>query len=83
MHFLPEYFPNRELGITLYHMDQFEDAALKLEKSLELQYSARGDGLITNVRRANYSEAEVALDPEFSAPDSIAPGDDTYLVITK
>lgn len=41
MHFIPEYFPHRELGINLYHQDQNDNAIDLLETSLEQQYSAR------------------------------------------
>ena len=41
MHFMREYFPKRELGITLYQTERYDEAASLLESSLEEQYSAR------------------------------------------
>jgi len=41
LHFLPEYFPNRELGIALYYEDHNDDAITYLERSYNEQHSAR------------------------------------------
>lgn len=41
MHFTPEYFPHRELGVTLYYRQRFEEAASELELSIGQQPSAR------------------------------------------
>ncbi|MBI2422890.1 MAG: hypothetical protein HYV27_08670 [Candidatus Hydrogenedentes bacterium] len=43
MHFLPEYFPNRELGITLFLQGRVEEGKDALEKSLNQQFSARAE----------------------------------------
>ena len=51
MHFLPEYFPNRELGITLFHMDRYGEATQALEDSLRFQYSARSAYYLDEARR--------------------------------
>lgn len=51
MHFLPEYFPNRELGITLYHMAHYGEATQALEDSLRFQYSARSAYYLDEARR--------------------------------
>ncbi len=42
MHFIPEYFPHRELGINLYYQKDIEGSIQELETSLGQQYSARG-----------------------------------------
>jgi tetratricopeptide (TPR) repeat protein len=41
MHFLPEYFPSRELGITYYRQGRFEEGLQLLETSLNDQFSSR------------------------------------------
>jgi hypothetical protein len=41
LHFIPEYFPNRELGIALYHQQQVDESLRRLESSLEQRFSAR------------------------------------------
>jgi hypothetical protein len=41
LHFVPEYFPNREMGIALLHLDQPEEGITLLEASYEDQPSAR------------------------------------------
>ncbi len=41
LHFLPEYFPHRELGIVLYHQGKFAAAVEEIERSLSEQHSAR------------------------------------------
>jgi hypothetical protein len=41
LHFAPEYFPHRELGISFYHEDRFEDALDELLISLDQNYSSR------------------------------------------
>lgn len=51
LHFIPEYFPNRELGIALYHQQQVEAGIHQLELSLEQHYSARAAFYIAEARR--------------------------------
>ncbi len=41
MHFLPEYFPSRELGITHYQQGRFDEGLQLIEESLKNQFSAR------------------------------------------
>ncbi len=41
LHFLPEYFPNRELGIVLLAQDRVDEAVQHLEHSIGLVYTAR------------------------------------------
>jgi hypothetical protein len=41
LHFVPEYFPNREMGIALLHLDQPDEGITLLEASYEDQPSAR------------------------------------------
>lgn len=53
LHFLPEYFPNRELGITYYHMNRNQESAALLEKSLDQQYSARASYYLDLARTEN------------------------------
>lgn len=51
LHFIPEYFPNRELGIALYHQQQVEAGIHQLALSLEQHYSARAAFYIAEARR--------------------------------
>ena len=41
LHFLPEYFPHRELGIALYRQGRLTEAISELELSIEQHLSAR------------------------------------------
>ncbi len=41
LHFVPEYFPHRELGVALYHQNQYSAGIMHLELSLNQRYSAR------------------------------------------
>ena len=41
MHFIPEYFPHRELGVSLYYQDDLEASVEHLRSSLDQQFSAR------------------------------------------
>lgn len=51
LHFVPEYFPNRELGIAYFHQEQIEESAAALEKSLSQQHSARAAFYLGEARR--------------------------------
>jgi hypothetical protein len=42
LHFIPEYFPHRELGIAMFHQDRLQDGIAELELSLAERFSARG-----------------------------------------
>jgi hypothetical protein len=70
LHFIPEYFPNRELGIVLFHQGHGDAAQEHLERSLEQQESARADYWLGEVLRANVERKQedhvapsLALDP--------------------
>ncbi|MBX7257663.1 MAG: hypothetical protein K1Y02_14985 [Candidatus Hydrogenedentes bacterium] len=51
LHFVPEYFPHRELGVTYYYQKRFEEAASELEVSLGYRYSARAAYFLNLSRR--------------------------------
>jgi hypothetical protein len=51
LHFIPEYFPNRELGIALYHQKQVDDSIQQIELSLQQRYSARAAFYLAEARR--------------------------------
>jgi hypothetical protein len=57
LHFLPEYFPNRELGITLYQQGRMDEATESIEESLDQQHTARGAYYLGLVRRAQVEAA--------------------------
>jgi len=51
LHFIPEYFPHRELGVSLFYGDQLEEARAELEVSLSQRHSARAAFYVGEVRR--------------------------------
>ena len=51
LHFLPGYFPNRELGVAYYHQDKTEDSIKQLELSLGQRYTARAAFYLGEARR--------------------------------
>ncbi|MCH8205147.1 MAG: hypothetical protein IID09_08275, partial [Candidatus Hydrogenedentes bacterium] len=50
LHLVREYFPNRELGITLYYQSRPEEAIVYLEASLEQRFSARAAYFLDEAR---------------------------------
>ena len=54
LHFIPEYFPNRELGITLYHQGNLDAARARLEESLAQEHSALAAHFLDEVRRVQF-----------------------------
>ncbi len=52
MHFIPEYFPHRELGIVLLGQGRAREAIAELETSLAQQPSARGAYYLNEARAA-------------------------------
>lgn len=71
LHFLPEYFPNRELGITYHRMGRQEESIRLLEQSLRQQYSARASYYL-DLARAQHIKAQ-KLDRELPVFRLIAP----------
>lgn len=57
LHFIPEYFPNRELGITRYHEGQLDEAERLLQRSLEQEHSALAEHFLEQVHAAQVAEA--------------------------
>ena len=51
MHRLPEYFPNRELGVAFYHLHDLDKAIKYLTLSLEQCESAKAKYYINKVRK--------------------------------
>lgn len=51
LHFTPQYFPNRELGVTLYLQGSYEEAAERLEASYAQQPSARAEWYLHETRK--------------------------------
>lgn len=50
LHLVREYFPNRELGVTLFHQNRMEEAIGFLETSLEQRFSARAAYFLDEAR---------------------------------
>ncbi|MBI1321013.1 MAG: hypothetical protein GC168_18975 [Candidatus Hydrogenedens sp.] len=57
LHFIPEYFPNRELGITLYHQGALEEAERRLQASIAQESSALAEHYLDLTRAARISAA--------------------------
>jgi len=75
LHFLPEYFPNRELGIVLYHQGRYEDAATALETSLGQQRSARAAYYLDKARKSWVESRGADKTPptiQLTSPDKLA-----------
>jgi len=51
LHLVPDYFPNRELGVAYYHQDKIEESIKQLELSLSQCYTARTAYYLGEVRR--------------------------------
>jgi len=84
MHFLPEYFPNREMGITFFHMGHHAEATRALQESLNFQYSARAAYYLDEARRATLSAENSDLAPpdfQLIAPALGAPVGEMYTVL--
>lgn len=58
LHFIPEYFPNRELGIVLYNTEDYEEAINFLEMSNEQTPSARAAYFLDQSRSQHFSSAD-------------------------
>lgn len=62
LHFVPEYFPNRELGVALYSQGNHSEAIQLLEESYQQTPSARAAYYL------ELSRAELVKDTDQSAP---------------
>jgi len=51
LHFTPEYFPNREMGVALYYQGKLGEGLERLEASNQQRYSARGAYFLGEARR--------------------------------
>ncbi|HIA46546.1 MAG TPA: tetratricopeptide repeat protein [Candidatus Hydrogenedentes bacterium] len=58
LHFIPEYFPNRELGIVLFNQDKFEEAIPYLEQSNQQTPSARAAYYLDQARATLFSSTD-------------------------
>lgn len=65
MHFIDDYFPNRELGIALYNLQRMAPAILYLEKSIKDSPSDRAMLYLFRARQSGKPSADpkVVLDP--------------------
>lgn len=62
LHFTPQYFPNRELGVALYHQGAYDEAATRLEASYQQQRSARAEWYLHETRKKlSESDTEVPV----------------------
>ena len=51
LHLVPDYFPNRELGVAYYHQDKIEESIKQLELGLSQCYTARTAYYLGEARR--------------------------------
>ena len=84
LHFIPEYFPNRELGIVFYHQDRLDEAISALTYSLEQQHSARAAYFLDLARkkliaRAGMDVEAPSLQITYPAPDTRVGGMEVVL----
>jgi len=61
LHFLDDYFPHRELGICLFHLNELDAAEKEISLSLEQLESARAKYYLNEVRRARLPATATAL----------------------
>lgn len=59
LHFTPQYFPNREFGVSLYYLEDYSRAITSLEQSYSQQPSARAAYYLRLARQA-VSEGDTA-----------------------
>jgi hypothetical protein len=76
MHFMSEYFPNRELGIVLYFQGKFEEAEPLLERSLAQQESARAEYYLNATRRSLLASSGTIADTEAPVINITSPSSD-------
>lgn len=82
MHFMPEYFPNRELGIVLYYQGQYDEAVGYLEASMAQTESARAAFYLDEARREKIAREEPDTTPptlEILYPDLSTPISSTQI----
>jgi hypothetical protein len=58
LHFISEYFPNRELGIVLFNQEKYKEALPYLESSNEQAPSARAAYYLDQIRAVLYSDSD-------------------------
>jgi len=76
LHFLPEYFPHRELGIVLYHQERLSEAISELDTSWSQQPSARAAYYLDEVRAKLIESSNADATPpeiEIISPKSASP----------
>lgn len=67
MHRLPEYFPNRELGIAYYHLSNLDNASNYLTLSLKYCESAKAKYYLNKVRKEKlFLTREDRIPPQLS-----------------
>jgi curli biogenesis system outer membrane secretion channel CsgG len=73
LHFIPEYFPHRELGIALFQQGRIEEAISELQMSLGQRFSARAAYYLNQARTQQIRSTGADKEPPsvtFLAPDS-------------
>lgn len=73
MHFW-EYFPHRELGVSLFTLQRFEEAAKELERSLATEDSARAKFYLNKARAAIVKSGNRDSTPPVIAVDPVGSG---------
>jgi len=94
LHLIPEYFPNRELGVTLYFQERYEDAVSHLEASIDDVFTARAAYYLDRAREKVVSQQNLDNEPPevtlvspavdrihaaLELPVEVRASDDTYI----
>lgn len=85
LHFIPEYFPHRELGIALFHQGQVEESIPELERSLSDRFSARAAYYLDEARKKHLESQDVDKHPPevtVSSPDATVPIGDMQILVS-
>jgi len=60
---LTDYFPNRELGVVLFHQGRYPEAIQKLETSLSTETSAKSEYYLDRARKQWIGQEELDAEP--------------------
>ncbi len=71
---LIDYFPHRELGVTLFHQDQWTESIGELERSLNAEPSAKARYYLDRARKEWIDKHQADLDPPSITIDAPADG---------
>jgi hypothetical protein len=70
---LSDYFPHRELGVSLFHQDRYVEAVRELEASLSSEKSAKAEYYLDKARKARIEQEQSDKAPPVIQLDSPQP----------